>query len=388
MANGEQRHLNVETIPVVSHFSESLLRLHEIALKLRWATFVMLWFAAVLLRQNGVAASTVVGTFAVAGLLGVACALDQYLLTSERWCSRLALYVVSIGDLLVITSGLALAPSSFASFPLAYFVPIAVASLGLGVTGGVLAGLLCSITLMIGQWHTAGTAELAKVGPWIGAFVVAGAVEGYICRQWETRQRQVEAMYRWVAALSRATTPTDVVDVILGYLESVIRIRRTLGQQAALQLENGAAVALLRTGEDGNDFSYCTGKGISPRISSRLNLSIRHGMLRWSIKEGQPIWVGLQEGANALVLPRDRELARLRSCFVVPFVDGSEILALGLVFSSGLESQCEIEVQQVRQFSRLAAVSLKKADAYLETDRLSRRLRAGCRCYASLCSSG
>ena len=346
--------------------SESLLRLQRIILRFRWGVFVTGLVGALYLRQVGISGMAVdARAFTIVGLLGLASALDEYLLRNvQRW-GRLALYCVALGDWLLATSALVLAPHGAIQYPFAYFLPIVVASISLGPTGGVALGLVSSLALVLITWHEPGAKAYGGLLPWGATFLIAGWLVGYVGQQWEATQRNVEATYHWVAELSDATTLAEVAEVILRYLENVVHLREGAGTTSRA----GSAVVLLTPGEHEGQFAAYAAKGISPEVRARLRVSTRKGLLQWLTVENRPIWVELDKERGSLALPEVEELARFRSCLVVPIGARGKVLALGLAFTTKLASQGEIEIWGVSRFSQQAAASLRKAMVYAQMER-------------------
>ena len=355
----------MEALANASSVSESLVRLQKIIAKLRWGVFVLTLEAGVYVRQMGLADTlTIVRIFGFAGLVGLASALDEYLLRNVQKWSRLGLYGIALGDWLVAVLIWALAPALAIEYPFIYFLPIVVASTCLGVPGGVMLGLLSSIALVVQTRYMLDVGALARTIPWVAAFLISGGIGGYIGQQWESSQRHVEATYRWMAELSAATTMGEVAEVVLRYLQNVVEIRAP-----GATLGGGAAVALLTADEDGDRCSAYVAKGISPEARARLRLSASDGLLSWSAIEAKPIWVGLDPETSPISLPNVEELADFRSCLVAPMVNEGKLLAMGLAFSKGTLGQNETEDRNVTQFTQQAAVSLRKAMIYAEMER-------------------
>ncbi|MBI4317564.1 MAG: GAF domain-containing protein [Chloroflexi bacterium] len=347
--------------------SESLLRLQKIFAKLRWGVFVIALASAVYARQMGfVDNSALVKWFALAGLLGLVASVDEYLLRGiERW-QRGALYGIAVGDWLVALAVWVLAPALAIQFPFIYFLPIIVASVGLGIPGGVLLGLLSSLALVAETRYVLGSVDLVKTMPWLATFVIAGGVGGSISQQWESTQKHIEATYRWIAELSAATTMDEVAEVVLRYLEAIVLIREAGGDDGAT---NNGSVALLTVDEDDDRCTAYAVKGISPEAKARLRVSTRNGLVAWLAREARPIWVAIEEEVGPLALPRVQELAHFRSCLVAPIRDEDRLIALGLAFSTRSVGQTDAQVRYLKQFSQQAAASLRKAMAYSQMER-------------------
>ena len=347
--------------------SESLLRLQRIIVRFRWGAFVLAVVAGVYVRQMGLLDSIAIAKlFAFAGLLGIVSGLDEYLLRQAPHNPRSALYGIALGDWLVVTVASALAPPLAHQYPFVFFLPIVVASIGLGMPGGVSLALLSTLSLTVETWLFADATTLREAPPWIGALLVSGVLAGYVGQQWETTQRQVEATYRWVADLSAAITLAEVAEVILRYLENMLQIKGAAGAGVS---GGEYATALLTPDDEEGRFSAYLAKGIPPETRARLRVSTSGGIVSWSVAERRPVWISLEDPNGPLVLPEVEDLDRFKSCLVVPISAEGKLLALGMAFSTRLSGHGETEFWGERTFSQQAASALKKSMAYTQLER-------------------